>query len=101
MSDQHFSAIEDIHLREPVLRSAGVLCDHTENDWSDFSRDNRESDLIWTQVDQCFERLLEDTTRISMAQWKPYIVALYICFEEIFKNCNQVQKRRIAREYQR
>ena len=76
-----------------------IIDDQVECKWGQVARKEEEAEKIWDQVDQCFQRLIEGTARVSMAEWKPYIVALYISLEHMFQVYNPVQKRRLAKTY--
>ena len=70
-----------------------VFDDHTEADWGDVARNMDEANKIWGQFDQMLDKLVSDRN-IPMNGWKPYVLAMYSVFENIFDQFNDTQKTR-------
>lgn len=76
-----------------------ILDDHTECMWGDVNRDPNKANLIWGQVKEVFDKLLYPNNFVSMAKWKPYIIALYIAMENMFQGYDRHQRQRLAQTY--
>ena len=75
-----------------------VLDDHTERSDGKIARDSNRCDLIWDQVIQGLNRLIgQDKDIGSWKEVKPYVLFLCSVLEDICRQLNNSQKKRLVK----
>ncbi len=76
-----------------------VIDDHSECGWGDFGRENSNAKQLWEQINEALDKLLYNDRHISMAKWKPYVVAYYFIWEDMCQDYNQLQRARFVKAF--